>query len=114
MPGPLGGWKEQRRGSVRRAAKVDANHGEVVKALRAVGCSVLSLAAVGNGCPDLLVCVPWNRRLHLIEVKDGSRPPSERKLTDDQVKFHANWKGPIHVVMNVEQALAVVHCGKVE
>lgn len=114
MHGPLGGWKELRRGSVRRAAKVDANHGEVVNALRAVGCSVLSLAAVGNGCPDLLVCVPWNRRLHLIEVKDGSRPPSERKLTDDQVKFHASWKGPIHVVMNVEQALAVVHCGKVE
>lgn len=99
---------------MRRAAKVDTNHGDIVKALRAVGCSVLSLAAVGNGCPDLLVCVPWNRRMHLIEVKDGSKPPSARQLTEDQERFHANWKGPIHVVTNVEQALAVVHCGKVE
>jgi hypothetical protein len=43
---------------VRRAAKVDANHGEIVKALRSAGCGVLDLSAVGNGCPDLLVHAP--------------------------------------------------------
>lgn len=91
---------------MRRAAKVDSNHGEIVKALREAGCGVLSLAAIGKGCPDLLAhgpSYPWP--LHLLEIKDGSRPPSDRKLTKDQQDFHAKWKGPIHVVSSVGEAL---------
>ena len=64
---------------MRRAAKVDANQTEIVKALRQVGASVQSLAATGKGCPDLLVGI---RGLNfLIEVKDGAKPRSDRKLT---------------------------------
>lgn len=91
---------------MRRAAKVDSNHGEVVAALRAAGCGVLSLAAVGRGCPDLLVHSPkWPFTTVLIEVKDGSKPPSARKLTPDQEAFHAKWEGPIWVVTTADQAL---------
>jgi len=36
---------------VRRRAKIDANQPEIVKALVQAGCSVHSLAAVGNGMP---------------------------------------------------------------
>lgn len=93
---------------MRRAAKVDANHTAVVQALRAYRCDVLSLAAVGDGCPDLLVWSSWTRSHELLEVKDGAKPPSARKLTDDQVKFHAKWGGPIHVVTSVGEALRAV------
>ena len=55
---------------MRRAAKVDANQAEIVQALRQIGAVVQSLAAVGNGCPDLLV--GYRNRLFLLELKDGS------------------------------------------
>ena len=71
---------------MRRAAKVDTNHREIVAALERCGCSVQSLAAVGAGVPDLLVGVAARagRLTLLMEVKDGARPPSERRLTPDQ------------------------------
>lgn len=94
---------------MRRAAKTDANQTAIVQALRDAGCSVQSLAAIGKGCPDLLVCGP-DGVLHLIEVKDGDKPPSARKLTPDQVSWHATWTGRVHVVTSVWEALAIVGC----
>lgn len=89
----------------RRAAKIDANQGSIVDALRAVGCSVQSLAEVGDGCPDLLVGI--GKFNVLMEVKDGSRPPSDRLLTAAQKRWHAEWRGTAHLVESVEQALMV-------
>ena len=91
---------------MRRAAKVDANHTAIVDALRKLGCSVQSLAAIGQGCPDLLVAV--NGHNFLIEVKDGSKPPSERRLTSDQKRWHAAWNGPAHLVETVDRAIQLV------
>lgn len=94
---------------MRRIAKRDANHPEIVAALRAAGCGVVDLAAVGAGVPDLLVCEPVHPfRSWLIEVKDSAKPPSARKLTPDQVKFHAAWRGDIAIVTTVAEALAAV------
>jgi hypothetical protein len=86
-----------------RAAKVDANHGEIVDALRKIGASVQSLAAVGDGCPDLLV--GFRGRNLLIEVKDGSKPPSGRKLTAAQSCWHWAWIGDVRVACNAAQAI---------
>lgn len=91
---------------MRRAAKVDANQDQVVSALRAAGASVQSLAAIGKGTPDLLV--GFRGYLHLIEVKDGSKPPSARALTKDQVRWHSTWQAPVHIVTSPEQALHVI------
>lgn len=94
---------------MRRAAKVDDNQAAIVAALRAAGCGVLDLSAVGCGCPDLLVhspAHPWHSVL--LEVKDGAKPPSARKLTPDQERFHSRWRGSIAVVTSVEAALAVM------
>jgi hypothetical protein len=45
----------------------------------------------------------------LLEVKDGSKPPSARYLTDDQRIWHMQWLGPpIRIVETVEQALEAV------
>lgn len=88
-------------------AKVDANHREIAAALRKVGCRVLSLAAVGNGCPDLLVYVPRTGQIRMLEVKDGDKSPSRRKLTRHQMRFHEDW--PVAVVTCVDEALEAVH-----
>ena len=93
--------------AVRRRAKVDGNHGEIVDALRRAGASVTSLAAVGKGVPDLLV--GHAGRTALVEVKDGSLPPSARGLTIDQQIWHAEWRGgTLAVVCDVESALRVL------
>lgn len=88
---------------MRRAAKVDANHAEIVAALRKIGCKVTSLAAMGGGVPDLLVY--FRGRLMLIEVKR----PGGGKLTPDQAKWHAEWAGAlVFVVRSPEEAIAAV------
>jgi len=86
---------------MRRAAKVDLNHPEIVIALRAVGVSVVSLASVGNGIPDLLAAK--NDKVWLIEVKGP-----KGKLTPAQVEFMATWPGVVHIVRSVDDALRLV------
>lgn len=92
---------------MRRAAKVDANQAEVVKALRAAGATVQSLAAVGDGVPDLLVGIAG--KTALIEVKDGAKVPSAQRLTSDQLAWHGAWQGgTLATVNSVESALRVL------
>ena len=85
----------------RTQSKRDGNHKEIVKAFRDSGCTVLDLASVGGGCPDLLV--GYGGRNILVEVKDGSKPPSARKLTPDQVVFCDSWRGGcVYVVEDID------------
>ena len=92
---------------MRRSAKIDANQNDIVNALRKAGATVQSLAANGQGVPDLLV--GFKGQTFLFEVKDGSKPASARKLTPDQVEWHKAWRGgPLVVVESAEQALSVV------
>jgi len=81
--------------------KRDGNQAEIVEALRKVGASVLDLADVGRGCPDLLV--GYAGREWLVEVKT---PNGE--LTPDQKAFIQVWHGAVHVIRNVDEALAVI------
>ena len=92
---------------MRKYGKVDDNQTAIVRGLRQAYCNVLSLAAVGDGCPDLLVYSRSTGLLYLCEVKDGDKYPSQRKLTPDQVDFiDAGW--PVHVVKNLDEALKAV------
>jgi len=94
---------------MRRSAKIDANQNDIVNALRRAGATVQSLAANGQGVPDLLV--GFKGQTFLFEVKDGAKPASARKLTPDQVEWHKAWRGgPLVVVESAEQALSVVGC----
>lgn len=88
------------------AGRTDANHIEVVQALLGIGCTVQSLASVGLGCPDLVVGFAGVNIL--IEVKDGTRIASERKLTPDEKKWHDRWKGQICTVESPEEAIVKV------
>lgn len=92
---------------MRTAAKVDDNQAEVVDGLRQMGCTVQILSAVGKGCPDLLVGVAGINLL--MEVKDGSKPESATRLTPDQVKWHGEWRGQVHVVKSLEHAIRIIN-----
>ena len=91
---------------MRRAAKVDRNHAEIVRAFRQIGASVQDLSAVGKGCPDL--AVGFRGMTFLVEVKDGMKFPSARELTADQKRWHAGWAGHAAVVNSVEDAVELV------
>lgn len=65
---------------MRRAARKDANHAGLVRDLVAFGCEVMDV----SGCPCGADLVVWSRAVgwRVIEVKDGSKPPSARRLTE--------------------------------
>jgi hypothetical protein len=90
----------------RYAARVDANQTQIVSALRAAGATVQLLSAVGQGCPDLLVGYQGNNIL--MEIKDGKKAPSDRKLTSDQIVWHSEWKGVVFLVTSVDEALQLL------
>lgn len=89
-----------------RICRVDRNQSEIVKALRKVGCTVTPTHIVGDGFPDLVV--GWQGVNHLLEVKDGTKPPSARALTPDESKWHIQWRGVVHIVYSIDDALRVV------
>lgn len=95
---------------MRKYGKTDANQTRIVLALRKAGCSVQSLASLGSGVPDLLIGRAG--RNFLCEVKDGSKPPSARALTPQEVQWQAYWLGHVVTVHTPEEALAAVGLGQ--
>lgn len=95
---------------MRRAARIDANHNEIVNALRQIGAKVQSLAQLGKGVPDLLVA--HRGRWFVAEVKDGAKPPSARKLSPDEQVWHDifNRSAKVSVWNSVEQAIEELTC----
>ena len=87
-----------------RQYKIDANHKAVADALRAVGASVQSLAVVGGGAPDILAGARGKN--FLFEVKDCKAPPSKRRLTKDELRWHNDWRGQVVTVDSPEEAIA--------
>ena len=86
---------------MRRNARIDKNHPEVVEAFRKLGASVLSLAPLGRGIPDLLVAiggVTW-----LIEIKS-----KKGKENDLQLEWAENWRGARAVVRDTQGVETVV------
>ena len=88
---------------MRYANRIDANQNQIVDALRKVG-AVVRIISQGDGIPDLLV--GYKGYTILMEVKDGGKVPSARKLTEPEQKFFDDWRGGMLAVVNsVEEAL---------
>lgn len=68
---------------MRRSARTDSNQAEIVKALRNAGAEVYHIHTIKNYA-DLIVY--YNNKTYTVEVKDGSKPPSSRKLTEGELK----------------------------
>lgn len=64
----------------------DKNHAEVVGWYKQAGCSVLDLADIGGGCPDLLIgCAGVEGFAEVKQEGEGLRP--------NQETFHRDWRG---------------------
>ena len=86
---------------MRRAARRDEGERLIIDGLRAVGVWVHSLNA--KNIPDLLV--GYRSRLILLEVKDGNKPPSRRKLRPGQRDLADQLKGfPVFKVESLDDA----------
>lgn len=93
---------------MRRAAKVDANQSEIVSALRRVDANVLIVSQLKNAF-DILV--GFRDELFIMEIKDGTKPPSQRYLTDGEMQCKNNFERvgvPYYVVNSINEALKVI------
>lgn len=79
-----------------RYHRLDANHAEIRKALENAGAVV-----VPDGPCDLLV--GFRGANYLLEVKTATG-----KLRASQEGFLRRWKGQVHVVRSVDEALTVI------
>ena len=66
---------------LRRAARNDANHATIVQALRKAGGLWVPLGHPVDGVAG------FRGRWVLVEIKDGSKPPSKRRLRDSQLSI---------------------------
>ena len=91
---------------MRYAARIDANQEQIVSALRAHGATV-RIVTQGNGLPDLLV--GYKGFTLLLEIKDGNKVPSARKLTPAEQKFFDEWTGGMLAVVNsADEAIEIL------
>ena len=92
----------------RRAARVDANQGDIIAGLRRVGAQVQPIHVVGKGCPDIMVA--FRGAWYVAELKDGNKPPSDRKLTPDEIEWHDKFNrvAPVYVWTSIEDALLTI------
>ncbi len=88
--------------------RIDKNQPEIVKAFRQLGCQVAITSNVGHGFPDLIVGRPWLHKMLMVEIKDGSKPRSARKLTQDEETFRDAWSGSYAVVESIPDVVRVV------
>lgn len=77
-----------------RARRTDANHTQMVEALRAEGCTVWPL----NDIVDVLI--GYGGLTMLGEIKDGDKPLKKGR----QAKFHATWTGGVYLLRRPEDA----------
>ena len=111
----------------------DANHNEIKEHFQSKGATVYDASQAGSGFPDLVIGlegltvitsnleavkkailkVDPKAKIYigvnlLVEVKDGDKPPSKRKLTKAQVEWHKEWTGQVAIVKNTSQVNSLV------
>lgn len=93
---------------MRRAARTDENQSEIVYALRKIGATVLITSNIKNAFD---VLVGYRGKLYIVEIKDGSKPPSQKRLTEGELKCKESFERvgvSYNVVESVEEAIELV------
>lgn len=90
--------------SFRRAAKVDANQPEIVKAFRDLGWYVLIISQLKNCCD---IIVSKNGRTIAVEIKDGAKPKSQQKLSEGEEEFRVEWMGEYSIVTCINDVINI-------
>lgn len=84
-----------------RARRKDANHVPVADHIASLGWIVLDLAQYGA---PVDLAVSKGNKCALVEIKDGAKPPSKRKLTEDGQALRDRWESPYLIVTSPEDA----------
>ncbi len=94
----------------RYSRRVDDNQEAITKAVRQMGVSVWVTSSLGDGAPDEV----WGFRGKnwLVEIKDGEKYASQRKLTPCEKAFHDRWRGQIAIISNLEEAVKLINSMK--
>lgn len=90
-----------------RYCRTDGNQQEIVRVFRDMGCTVAVTSDAGHGFPDIVLGIRGVNLL--IELKDGKKSPSQRKLTPMEENFHRNWRGQVCVVTSIEEAVDLIN-----
>jgi Holliday junction resolvase len=90
--------------SFRRAARVDANQSEIVKAFRGLGWYVLIISQLKNCCD---IIVSKNGRTIAVEIKDGEKTKSQQKLSSGELKFQSEWQGEYKLITCINDVLSI-------
>jgi hypothetical protein len=88
-------------------SKRDGNEAPILQALHALG--VWSRQLPRDAGFDLLLC--WRGAAWIVEIKDGARPPSERRLTPAEQRTRAELEAigvTYHVCTSLAEVLAVL------
>lgn len=104
--GAISRGKEDR--GMRRRARTDANHADVRDALRVAGWTVIDTSRAGDGFPDLVALK--HGRIEFVEVKDGSKPPSERRLTAAEAQLAKRFLAAgvaVRIVTTIDEAVSL-------
>lgn len=94
---------------MRHAHRTDANHGEILSALRKCGAFVIDTSDSKRAGLDCIVA--FRGRLHAVEIKDGTKAKSARQLTKrEQATREALALAGVtlHVIETEDDALALV------
>lgn len=88
---------------VRRKMKKDGNHREIVAYFRQCGAIVDDVSDLAGLGYDIILSA-YGVGPVLVEIKDGSKPPSERRLTESEEAAQARWGAKFAVVSSIEEA----------
>jgi hypothetical protein len=85
----------------------DKNHPAIVDAFRRLGCDVIDMAELGNGCPDAAIYCrgAW----HVIEIKNPESRYGKRGLSRMQRKWAASANAPVYVIRTIDQVVRFVN-----
>jgi hypothetical protein len=89
--------------------RIDANQPSIVATLRAVGAEWISTTRDPGVGFDGIIC--FRGEVHLVELKDGSKPPSRRRLTDNETRRREQLERvgvKVHIIESADDALRVI------
>ena len=86
--------------------RVDSNQAELIKHFKSWGCSVLNISSLKNCCDAF---ISLHGRTIAVEIKDGAKPKSARKLTEGEQKFKEEWQGAWRLCESIKDADKIIN-----
>lgn len=92
---------------MRLRARVDSNQLEIVRTITGLGASWLDLTSISGILDGVIGVAGIDQR---IEIKDGKKVPSRRKLTPDEIRVFEEWRGRKPVVIeSVDDVIKLIN-----